>query len=102
MKKIIRLIPIALLLLIRQTDSVAQYSQDAVFQVRGFCINSPGPADLDRFIKFIDEELAPRGVNTLLLLGDYNYQFQSYPQMADSASAFKTGCKKDCGCLQEE
>jgi hypothetical protein len=94
MKKIFRLIPIALLLLMRQADSVAQYSEDAVFQVRGFCINSPSPAELDRFIKFIDNELAPRGVNTLLLLGDYNYQFQSYPQMADSGALSKQDVKK--------
>ena len=43
----------------------------------------PDPKGVDRFVKFINDELAPRGVNTLLLLVDYNYQFESYPQLRD-------------------
>ncbi|MBI5009170.1 MAG: hypothetical protein HZB98_05885 [Bacteroidia bacterium] len=94
MKKTISLIPIVLLLLLWQTSSIAQYSEDAVFPVKGFCINAPSPQGLDRFVKFIGDELAPRGVNTLFLLGDYNYQFESYPQLADSNALSKKDVKK--------
>jgi len=94
MKKITRLIPIVVVLLLWQADSMAQYTENDVFPVKGFCINAPRPAELDRFIKFIDDELFPRGVNTMLLLGDYNYQFESYPQLADSGALSKADVKK--------
>jgi hypothetical protein len=85
---------ISALLLTWQTASFAQGSNEKVFQVKGFCIGAPAPKGVDRFIKFINEELAPRGVNTLLILIDYNYQFESYPQLRDSAALSKADVKK--------
>ena len=41
-----------------------------------------------RFVNFIDEELAQRSINTLVLFvydKDYNYQFERYPQLGDSS-----------------
>ncbi|RYF59812.1 MAG: glycoside hydrolase, partial [Cytophagaceae bacterium] len=64
--------------------SLAQARIDSLFPVRGFCIAAPQPKQLDTFIKFIDEELAPRQVNTLILRVDYNYQFDSHPELRDS------------------
>jgi Glycosyl hydrolase family 20, catalytic domain len=52
--------------------------------VRGFCIAAPQPKEMDGFIKFIDEELAPRSVNTLILRVDYNYQYEKHPELRDS------------------
>jgi hypothetical protein len=49
---------------------------DNILPVRGFCIAAPKPEELDEFIKFINEELAPRSVNTLILRIDYNYQYE--------------------------
>ena len=94
MKKTTRLIPIIALLFLWQAGSVAQYSEDAVFPVKGLCINAPNRGGVDRFVKFIGDELAPREVNTLFILGDYNYQFESYPQLADSGALSKTDVKK--------
>ena len=85
---------ISALLLTWQTASFAQVSNDKVFQIKGFCIGAPSPKGVDRFMKFINEELAPRGVNTLLILIDYNYQFESYPQLRDSAALSKADVKK--------
>ena len=80
----------------------AQQSLDSLLPVRGFCIAAPQVKDVDRFIKFIDEELAPRKVNTLILRVDYNYQYKSHPELADSAALSKNDvdkivavCKKD-------
>ena len=81
MKNKIYFLPLLLALMLWQTSAFAQASDDKLFQVRGFCIGAPSPNGVDRFVKFINEELAPRGVNTLLLLVDYNYQFESYPQL---------------------
>lgn len=94
MKKTLCLISVFILLFILQGKSHAQYSDDKVFPVKGFCINAPSPSELDRFIKFIHEELAPREINTLLLLGDYNYQFETYPQLSDSGALSKADVKK--------
>ncbi len=52
--------------------------------IRGFCISAPKPRELNRFIEFIDKELATRGVNTLILRIDYAYQFKSHPELRDS------------------
>ena len=57
---------------------------DRPLPVRGFCIPAPSPNRLDEFIKFIDEELAPRSVNALILRVDYGFKFTSRPEMADS------------------
>ena len=94
MKKKTNLLSILLLLLGWQTALFAQESPEKVFQIKGFCIGAPAPKDVDRFVKFINEELAPRGVNTLLLLIDYNYQFESYPQLRDSAALSKADVSK--------
>jgi hypothetical protein len=85
---------ISVLLLTWQAVSFAQVSNEKVFQVKGFCIGAPSPKGVDRFVKFINEELAPRGVNTLLILIDYNYQFVSYPQLRDSAALSKADIMK--------
>src|SRR3954468_15757661 len=58
--------------------------------VRGFCIPAPSGNRMDEFIKFIEEELAPRWVNTLILRVDYGFQFTSRPEMAD-----RNGLSKD-------
>ena len=94
MKKKIFFLPVLILLMIWQIDTFAQASADKLFDIRGFCIGAPGPKGVDRFVKFINEELATRGVNTLLLLVDYNYQFESYPQLRDTDALSKPDVKK--------
>ena len=62
--------------------------------MRGFCIQAPSPDQVERFVTFIDEELAPRGVNTLLLLVDYNFQYESHPELRDSAALSRHDVRK--------
>ena len=62
----------------------SQQRVDTIFPTRGFCISAPKPASVDRFITFINDELAPRLVNTLVLRVDYNYQYKSHPELKDS------------------
>jgi hypothetical protein len=50
-------------------------------EVRGFCIAAPSYNDLDNFIQFIDQELASRKVNLLIMRIDYNYQYKSHPEL---------------------
>jgi hypothetical protein len=91
-KKLIQVI--AIMLLVGQSAVFAQETDSKVFQVKGFCISAPKPDGVDRFVKFIHEELAPRQVNTMLILGDYNYQFESYPQLRNPDALSKADVKK--------
>ena len=69
------------------------FSQDTL-PVRGFCIGAPKPAEVDEFIKFIEEELAPRKVNTLIIRIDFNYQFETHPELSDSTALTKGDVKR--------
>jgi hypothetical protein len=78
--------------------SIAQsnYSEklDTILPVRGFCISAPQPGGVTEFVKFIDEELAARKINTLILRVDYNYQYESHPELRDSIALSKEDVKK--------
>jgi hypothetical protein len=72
----------------------AQQKTDSSFQVKGFIIAAPKPSGLADFVKFINEELAPRKVNTLILRIDFNYSYKSHPELRDSAALTKSDVKK--------
>jgi hypothetical protein len=72
----------------------AQTSLDSLLPVRGFCIDAPRPSGLDSFVRFIDNELAPRHVNTLVVQIEYHYQFKSHPELTDSFALSKSAVKK--------
>ena len=50
--------------------------------VVGLCIAAPSREGVDRFLHFMENELRPLGVNTLVLRVDYNYRYTSYPNLA--------------------
>jgi len=77
-----------------QQSEITSVKDNSLLPVRGFCIAAPQSKELDRFIKFIDEELAPRKVNTLILRVDYNYQYESHPELRDANTLSKTDVKK--------
>lgn len=91
MKKTISLV---LLLLFFFEININAQPLDSLLTVRGFCIAAPAPKNLDRFIKFINKELATRKVNTLILRVDYNYQYKSHPELADSGALSKDDVQK--------
>lgn len=72
----------------------AQSKLDSLLPLRGFCISAPGAKDLDSFVHFINTELAPRKVNTLILRVDYNYQYQSRPELRDANGLSEEQVKK--------
>jgi hypothetical protein len=73
---------------------LAQSKLDSVLPVRGFSIDAPRPPGLDSFIHFVDNELAPRKVNTLIVQIDFHYQFKSHPELTDSFALSKSDIKK--------
>jgi hypothetical protein len=72
----------------------SQEKIDSLLPVRGLCIASPRPGELDEFIKFIKEELVPGKINTLIVRVDYNYRFESHPELRDSDALSKSEVKK--------
>ncbi|MEN7547533.1 family 20 glycosylhydrolase [Rapidithrix thailandica] len=74
MKKII------LTLLVPFLTSLLAFAQSTL-PVNGFCIAAPSANKVDEFVKFIENELAPRGVNTLVLRVDFNYTYESRPEL---------------------
>lgn len=84
-----------------QNAAIVQTKNDKAVLVRGFCIDAPSPGKVNEFIGFIEKELAPRHVNTLILMVNYNYRFRSHPELRnDSAISVKDAkriartCKK--------
>jgi type 1 glutamine amidotransferase len=63
---------------------IAAGAVDARFPVRGLSIAAPPAAQVDRFAQFIDQALGPRGVNTLILRVDFNFQYQSHPDLGEA------------------
>jgi len=66
----------------------------ATYPVRGLCIAAPEAKSLDAFLEFIDEEFAPRKLNTLVFRVDYNYQFESHPELANRDGLTKNDVKR--------
>ena len=66
----------------------------SVFDVNGFCIAVPDKQGLDNFVNFIDKELAPRGINTLVLRVDFNYEYESRPELREDHPLSRTDVKK--------
>ncbi|MFT4734458.1 MAG: N-acetyl-beta-hexosaminidase [Algoriphagus sp.] len=55
----------------------------SLMPVRGLAIAAPEKEHVDAFVKFMDEELGPRKINTLILRVDYNYSYKSHPELVD-------------------
>jgi hypothetical protein len=101
MKNIIRAFSFIVLTFFSQS-LFSQKLLDSLLPVRGFCIAAPSVKSLDGFIKFIREELAPRKVNTLILRVDFNYQFESHPELRDSMALSKADVKKIVSICREK
>jgi hypothetical protein len=76
------------------TSTIAQEKLDTLLPVRGLCIGAPKPQRVDEFVTFINKELAPRKINTLILMVGYNYQFTSHPELRDTVALSKADVKK--------
>ena len=85
-----RILSLLLTLLIA---SVLVYPKDPP-PVIGLCIDAPGPDRLDRFLSFMENELAPGGINTLVLMVNYGYEYESYPNIRQEHSLSKSDVKR--------
>ena len=72
----------------------AESHLEGVMPVRGFCIAAPGSNSLNEFMAFVNDELAPRHVNTLVLRVDYRYQYESHPELRAGDALSREAVKK--------
>jgi len=92
--KLLKILCVNLLSFSVFTIAFSQNKLDSLLTVRGFCIGAPAPERVDEFVKFINEELAPRKVNTLIVRVDYHYQFESHPELREDNTLSKADIKK--------
>ena len=74
--------------------SFGQSKIDNALPVRGLAIAAPSVRGVDLFCKFIAEELAAAYFNLLILRVDWNYAYESHPELRDSNPLTKTDVKK--------
>lgn len=67
---------------------------ESPYPVRGLCVAAPGPDTVDEFSKFINNELAPAGLNLLILRVDYRYDYQSHPELVSNNPLTENDVKK--------
>lgn len=67
---------------------------DELVPVRGLCIAAPNPSQVDTFVRFIHQELAPRSVNTLILRVDFNYQYTNRSELASRSGLSRQDVQK--------
>ena len=79
MKKIVLLVVATLLSLSAQGGNTL----DDKLPVRGFAIEAPNARVLDTFLRFIEEDLGPAGFNLLILRVDWNFAYESHPELRD-------------------
>lgn len=81
-------------------QSIVIYAQenkqpiDSVLPVRGLAIAAPSVEQMDLFLKFIEEELAPAHFNLLILRVDWNYAYECHPELRDPNPLTKSDIKK--------
>jgi N-acetyl-beta-hexosaminidase len=91
----IKIFPLLFLVTIVSGFSKAQAQDNSnAYPIRGFCIAAPQSDGLDTFIKFINDELGPRKINTLILRVDFNYQYKTHPELRDSSALSESDVKK--------
>jgi hypothetical protein len=72
----------------------AQTNLDQLFPVRGLAIAAPSSSQMEAFVSFVHQELAPRKVNTLILRVDYNFQYECHPKLRAPQALSKEDVKK--------
>ena len=85
---------LSLLLIFLMPFLVSAKDKTSELPVRGFCIEAPRKDGLDLFLKFISEDLRAMNVNTLVLRVDWNYEYESHPELKDSIALSRQDVKK--------
>ncbi|MFI5131370.1 MAG: family 20 glycosylhydrolase [Chitinophagales bacterium] len=94
MMRIKKILPLFFIAVVANGGLQAQNNLDSLLPVRGFAIAAPVPSYLDSFVLFIENELAPRKVNLLILRVDFNFQYKTHPELRDDIALSYADVKK--------
>ena len=72
----------------------SQHKLDSLLPVRGISMAAPNPDGVDKFVDFINDALAPRNLNTMVLRVDYRYQYKSRPELVDENALSEADVKR--------
>ena len=89
------------LLLLGFSATLHAQTLDEKLPVRGLCISAPSTRNVDTFVRFINEELAPAKINLLILRVDWNYAFESHPELRDANPLTKADVDKLVNACKE-
>lgn len=94
MKRIVVLLICACIYAINTGAQSKENNLDSTLPVRGLAIEAPSVNSMDLFLKFIEEELAPAHFNLLILRVDWNYAYESHPELRDPNPLNKSDIKR--------
>ena len=67
---------------------------DELIPVRGLAIEAPSPQGMNDFLKFIEGDLVPAHFNLLILRVDWNYAYETHPELRDRNPLSKEDVKR--------
>ncbi len=67
---------------------------DELLPVRGLAIEAPSQRGLNDFLKFIEGDLVPARFNLLILRVDWNYAYETHPELRDENPLTKEDVKR--------
>ena len=74
--------------------SASAESIDELLPVRGLAIEAPKPGGMNDFLKFIEGDLVPAHFNLLILRVDWNYAYETHPELRDENPLTKEDVKR--------
>ncbi len=83
-----------LLFFVLSAGFAAAQTLDEALPTRGLAIQAPARAGVDDFVKFIEHELAPAHFNLLILRVDWNYDYESHPELREADPLTRKDVKK--------
>ena len=89
-----RFLLFALAALVTAFSAGAAEPIDELLPVRGLAIEAPSSRGLNDFLKFIEGDLAPAHFNLLILRVDWNYAYETHPELRDENPLTKEDVKR--------
>ena len=94
MKRVLQLIFLTVILPAAALPARAGEPIDELIPVRGLAIEAPSQRGLNDFLKFIEGDLVPAHFNLLILRVDWNYAYESHPELRDEHPLGKEDVKR--------
>ena len=89
-----RFIILAVAALVAASPAASADPIDELLPVRGLAIEAPSSRGLNDFLKFVEGDLVPAHFNLLILRVDWNYAYETHPELRDENPLTKEDVKR--------